>query len=100
MAAAYQLGDPREAAVVISDVPWQPVPGAAQCVPLPGNLLHLCFAAEAGQNYRVEASVDLRNWMTLADATTSDGAWHFVDTEMANHPFRFYRLAPEPAAGQ
>jgi hypothetical protein len=83
---------------VISDVPWSPAPGAAQCVPLPGGLLHVCFAAEAGQNYRVEASVDLRIWETLVDTMSSDGALHFVDTEMANHPLRFYRFIPESGA--
>jgi hypothetical protein len=94
----YRVGRPGMAVALISDQPWRDTPGGAQCLVLPGRLLHLCFAAEAGHNFRVEASPDLRNWETLFDTVSRDGAWHFIDTDMENHPRRFYRLTPEPVA--
>ena len=92
----YRIGRRSLAVAVISDE--LPVLHAdrAECMLMPGNLLHVCFPAEPGRNYRVEASSDLRNWETLTEGVSSDGTWHFVDCEMANHPQRFYRLAPEP----
>ena len=60
--------------------------------------MHICFPAEPGRNYHVEASGDLRNWETLCEGVSTDGTWHFIDCEMANHPQRFYRLTPEPMA--
>jgi len=92
----YRVGRPNLAAAVISDDPWLPSAGRTQCDALPGSLLHLCFAAETGYNFRIEASSDFLNWETLFDTMSSDGAWHFIDTEMENHPRRFYRLTPEP----
>jgi hypothetical protein len=65
---------------------------------LPGHLLHVCFAAENGHNFRLEATGDLRNWGTVGDTWSSDGACHFIETEMDQQPSRFYRLTPEPVA--
>jgi hypothetical protein len=92
----YRIGRRNVAMAVISDeLPVRP-PGRAECLLLPGNVLHVCFPAEPDRNYRVEASSDLRNWETLCDGVSSDGTWHFIDCEMANHAQRFYRLTPEP----
>jgi hypothetical protein len=93
---AYRVGWPRMAVALISDAP--PPPPGPRCMGLPGHLLHVRFAAENGYNFRLEASSDLRNWETLCDTWSSDGAWHFVDTEMENQAQRFYRLTPEPVA--
>jgi hypothetical protein len=98
--AGYQLGSPIVAAAAISDALWSPVSPQGECNVLPGNALHVCFPAESGRNYRLEASPDLRNWETIAEAVGADGAWHFVDADMAAHPMRWYRLLPEPVAGE
>jgi hypothetical protein len=90
----YRVGWPGVAVALISDPP-SPAAGP-RCVVLPGHLLHVCYAAENGHNFRLEASSDLRNWETLCDTWSSDGAWHFIDTEMDNQAHRFYRLTPEP----
>jgi hypothetical protein len=90
----YRVGWPGVAVALISDPP-SPPPGP-RCVVLPGRLMHVCFAAENGHNFRLEATSDLRNWETLCDTWSSDGAWHFIDTEMDNEAQRFYRLTPEP----
>jgi hypothetical protein len=92
----YRVGWPGVAAALISDPP-SPPPGP-RCVVLLDHLLHVCFAAENGHNFRLEASRDLRNWETLSDTWSSDGAWNFVDTEMDSGAQRFYRLTPEPVA--
>lgn len=94
----YRVGRPSRAVALISDGPWSLPPRQAQCSTLPGNLLHLSFAAEAGRTFHLEASSDLRNWEALSDDVSSDGAWHFIDADMDDHPHRFYRLVPDPAA--
>lgn len=93
---AYRVGRRRAAAAVIADHPWLASPGAARCIALPGNLRHLCFAAETGHNFRIEATSDWRTWETLYDTFSADGAWHFIDVDAENYPQRFYRLTPEP----
>jgi hypothetical protein len=93
---SYRVSWPGVAVALINDPP-SPPPGP-RCIDLPGRLLHVCFAAEDGHYFRLEASGDLRNWETLCDIWSSDGAWHFIDTEMENQAQRFYRLAPEPVA--
>jgi len=92
----YRIGWPGEAAALINDSPS--LSAEPRCVLLPGRLMHVCFAAESGHNFRLEASSDLRNWETLGDTGSSDGAWHFIDPEIESHSRRFYRLTPEPVA--
>ena len=92
----YRVGRPRLAVALISDSSWLHFPGGAHCLRLPGALAHLCFAGDAGHNFRVEASADLRNWETLFDTLAGDDGWHFIDSDAENHSHRFYRLKPEP----
>jgi hypothetical protein len=92
----YRIGWPGQAVALISDPP-SPHAGPG-CVVLRDHLLHVCFAAENGHNFRLEASSDLRNWETLCDTWSSDGAWHFIDMEMDNQLQHFYRLTPDPVA--
>jgi hypothetical protein len=94
-AAPYRIGSQNVAVALINDS-TSPPPPAAQCLRLDGDLMEICFPAEAGHNFRIEATSDLRNWETLFDAVGSDGMWHFIDRDMPNHPQRFYRLTPEP----
>jgi hypothetical protein len=60
---------------------------------------HGALSAPAGGNFRIEASTDLLTWETVATTAATESAVHFVEDEAANLPARFYRLAPEPAAG-
>ena len=92
--AAYRLGRRRAATAVISDYPW--LGSSARCIALAGGLKHLCFAADSGNNFRIEATSDLRTWETLFDTSSSEDGWHFIDGEIENQPYRFYRLTPEP----
>jgi hypothetical protein len=94
----YRVGRPRLAVALIRDDPWPLSTRHAQCSALPGNLVHLCFAVEPGRVFRFEASPDFRNWETLLYDVSNEGAWHFIDTDLENHPHLFYRLTPEPAA--
>jgi hypothetical protein len=92
----YRVGHPSQAVAVISDEPWAPAAGAAHCFALSDGARHLCFAADGGGNFRIEASPDLLNWETLFTTLGIDGAWHFVDADAENRPCRFYRLRLEP----
>jgi hypothetical protein len=94
----YRVGFPRSAVALIRDYPWIHPPGGARCVPLQEGMRHVCFAAQTAYNFRVEASIDLRNWETLCNTLAADGAVHFADDESASLPYRFYRVAPEPVA--
>ena len=94
----YRIGSRNTAVALIKDSQPQAPPAGAECVPLAGNLMEVCFPAEAGHNFRIEATSDLRNWETLFDAVAADGMWHFIDNDSPNHRQRFYRLTPEPVA--
>jgi hypothetical protein len=95
-AGAYRLGFPHRALALVSDRPWVRSPSGVRCSSLIGGVVHVCFDAETGYNFRVEASSDLRNWETVFNSLAIDGALHFVDDEMATTSHRFYRLTPEP----
>ena len=73
---------------------------SANCASLANGLPHVCFAAETGRTYSIEASSDLRHWENVGVALASDGALHFVDAETTNFTRRFYRLAPEPITNE
>jgi Calx-beta domain-containing protein/Big-like domain-containing protein len=94
--ATYRVGRKRAATAVISESPWFASTGAARCAALPGGLIHVCFAADSGTNFRIEATSDWQTWETLYDATSNEGAWHFIDGDTESCPRRFYRLRPEP----
>jgi hypothetical protein len=95
----YRIGARRSAVAVILDglSPAAPL-AAAECTPLAGNLMEVCFPADPGHNFRLEASADLNLWETLFDAVAEEGVWHFIDDDMPAHRQRFYRLTPEPVA--
>ncbi|HKS36830.1 MAG TPA: Ig-like domain-containing protein [Verrucomicrobiae bacterium] len=96
--STYRVGQSRRAVAVISDLSMPHAFASAECLLLPDGSRNICFPAQTGQNFRVEASNDLRNWETLCNTPAIDGALHFVDEEAANFPSRFYRLTPEPVA--
>ena len=93
----YRLGLPSRAVALISDYPWVHPPGGARGLGLQEGMRLVGFSAEAGFNFRVEASSDLRNWETVCNTLSPDGAVHFADGA-ANIPYRFYRVTPEPVA--
>jgi hypothetical protein len=95
---AYRVGFRRSAVALISDTPMAHSSASGQCVLLHDGLLHFCFPGQTGQNFRLEASSDLRNWDTIFESPAVDEAFDFVEDEETNLPHRFYRLAPEPAA--
>ena len=91
----YYVGLQRRAVALISDNVSAPLSAGAQYLSLANGLPHVCFAAETGRTYRIEASSDLRHWENVGVALASDGVLHFVDAEVTNFARRFYRLAPE-----
>jgi len=91
----YYVGLMRRAVALISDSLSAPSTTGAQYLSLANGLPHVCFAAETGRAYRIEASSDLRRWENVCVALASDDALHFVDPEATHTPCRFYRLALE-----
>ncbi|MDQ2868330.1 MAG: hypothetical protein M3R59_07970 [Verrucomicrobiota bacterium] len=57
----------------------------------PDGSMLLTVAADAGQDYRVQASPDLATWTTVFTSTDSGGTFDFTDTTTSNNPRRFYR---------
>jgi len=85
----YQIGARRQAFALISDNLWMHATDNIRRLP---GCVHLCFPAETGQQYRVEASDDLINWETVFIAIATDGTLHFVEEETQSFSNRFYRL--------
>jgi hypothetical protein len=94
--ADYVIGRQGRAVAVIADT-LEPIPlGGIRWTRLPDRGLHLCFIAQSGREFRVEASNDLRDWDTVSTTTAIDGALHFIEGDTTRSARRFYRIAPEP----
>jgi predicted phosphodiesterase len=63
------------------------------------NTATLRVAAAPGWAHRLEASVDLTNWQTVARSASlsggQDGGIHLADTNRSLYPNRFYRVAKD-----
>lgn len=57
----------------------------------PGGAILLTIAADAGQDYRVQASPDLAAWTTLFTSTYSGGTFDLMDATAPTYTRRFYR---------
>jgi hypothetical protein len=90
----YTVGAHRSAGAIIADADFHVTPHTANCAPLSG-CFHVSFQASTGYNYRIEASADLLNWETASTVTSVDNTVHFVETDPAAFPRRFYRIVPE-----
>ena len=83
----YRVGHPRRAVALISDFPLLRASAGGQCLSLPDGLLNICFAAETGVNFRVEASSDLRNCDAVAVEPRSNA-------DLNTAAFRIRRFGP------
>jgi len=92
----YVQGRRRRAVAVIADTLLSIAANGTRLTRLPDRGLHLCFFAQSGREFRVEASSDLRDWDTVFTTMAVDDALHFVEDDTATFPLRFYRIAPEP----
>ena len=64
---------------------------ALTCVPS-SRAFQFTLGAEAGFNYRLEASADLTNWLYLSTLDNFGGSQPIADTEAGSFRQRFYRL--------
>jgi hypothetical protein len=74
------------------------VPGMLSMAPKaqPRKPAEISFAVAPGHSYEVEASVDLVNWSTIWEtSSTTNGVMTYSDPEGANLKVRFYRLIME-----
>jgi hypothetical protein len=58
------------------------------------NTVMLRMAGIPGQNYHVEGSMDLLNWVNLGPATAGTNGLFQFDTNLNLYPRRFYRVGP------
>ena len=63
---------------------------------LADGTFHLCLPGDDGHCFRIEASLDMRDWREISDHTIVDGALHFVDTDGDLFRWRFYRVIRIP----
>ncbi len=61
------------------------------------NDVTLSFSAPAGQNYRIDASVNLQDWLALTTGL-GKGQDQLTDTAAPQRDFRFYRIQPVTGA--
>ena len=87
----YTVGTPSRAAAVILDKDYP----ALHCRRLSDGLFNLCLPFLGGGCFRIEASDDLRLWVTLCSLPVYEGTAYFVDPDSADLPHRFYRVIPE-----
>jgi hypothetical protein len=55
-----------------------------------GGQFSLSFAAVSGQNYVIETSTDLADWVPVLTNTAASGVFNFTDTNATAHKL-FYR---------
>jgi hypothetical protein len=92
--ASYAIGrSSHAAAVIVDNDALRP-----HTMRLAGGLFHVCVAGTDGDLYRLEASSNLTDWITLCTSVVSDGAVHFVDPDVQALPHRFYRAVPDATA--
>ena len=60
------------------------------------NGFQLNVQGEAGGNYIIETSTDLRQWDPLATLLNNPQNWQFTDTSESGVSQRFYRLRKSP----
>ncbi len=94
----YHVGSRNRAVAVIADASWR-VPDAAglQGSFIGDGFFHLWFPASPAPAFRVEASEDLRRWLTIHESASPEGVIHFVDPEHSRLPERFYRVVEDAA---
>jgi hypothetical protein len=74
-------------------------PGRAQMVRRAhsGTAAHIRFPVVPGQTYRVEATADLHNWVSIWQVTGTANAWvEYADVQAVAFPRRFYRILALP----
>jgi len=49
-----------------------------------------------GQGFRIDASVDLSNWVTIVTDQIVNGRFEFIDSDATNYQSRFYRILASP----
>ena len=60
------------------------------------NGFNLILIGPIGSNYTIEASTDLKSWLTLGSFTTTFSSINFNDASATNYPQRFYRALFTP----
>jgi hypothetical protein len=61
-----------------------------------GRQIQLKLGGRTGSNFRIEASTNLSDWVSLVVLTNQLGTVQFIDSSTTNLPKRFYRAIPLP----
>lgn len=65
-------------------------------VRLHDSSLSLPLTGRTNVSFRIEASTNLVNWLTLSNFTSTGGFIEFTDLSATNFPGRFYRAVWSP----
>lgn len=84
--AGYDLHHPADAAL-----PLNPLPQLMHLERAPDGVTLICHG-EAGLDYTLEGSSDLRVWTTIQSASNTSGVMIFTDTTASGVPTRYYRV--------
>ena len=75
-------------------------PALKQLDLLPSGGVHLLFAGSLGGGYILQTSTNLLDWSGLRTNEPFAGIFEFVETNIAQTPYRFYRVVPERLRGK
>jgi hypothetical protein len=75
-----------------------PLPARIGAVSVPSSAsgFEFVLTGETGLSYRIDSSLDLRNWTAVGTITCTDGQATFRDPESASSGWRFYRAVMLP----
>ncbi len=88
------LGGDNDLGTVFRLAPAPPV--ISSILQLPDGTMRLTVNAAPKFSFRIEASSDHRQWVTLTNLPNESGSVQFVDSAASNAPSRFYRAAWVP----
>ncbi|PYM09974.1 MAG: hypothetical protein DME18_17130, partial [Verrucomicrobia bacterium] len=63
---------------------------------LANGQFHLTLRADAGINYTLQASTNLKSWIPLTNVKAPGAEFELVDGDTALFPYRFYRVVVGP----
>lgn len=94
----YVVGWPGKAGAVILEE--SPFPGGPPIGPMGDSSFRVSLPGTNGQNYCLQVSSDLINWVPVCTNTVVKGVIEFLDPEAGSYATRYYRAVPAASLPQ
>jgi hypothetical protein len=91
--ATYSIGSPSQAAAIILEENFLPIPNPVIRT-LADNSLHVSLPATNGMNFCLQISTDMVNWLPVCTNTVLKSSAQFVDPNGTAATGLFYRIVP------